>query len=115
MTKTRSLAAKLLNQEEVGALPHRSEVCIWWSGGNGPFRYIVAHRNGRTFTLRDLPGGEEHFGSEVEFVGEKPYHTWVWLPSSVAPNGVTGWMVADGKCRGCESRCPVKQADTDDQ
>ena len=99
----------LLSQEDVDALPHRSRVCIRWSGGNGPFQYTVVHRNNRTYTLRKLPGGEEYIGGEVEYVGERSCRTWVWLPSGTAPAGVTGLKMSGGMCRGCESCCPVGQ------
>lgn len=103
---------RLLSQEEVNDLPHRSEVCIRWSGGNGPFQYTIVHRNDRTFTLHESADGVEFMGNEVEFVGERRFHTWVWLPSGTAPAGVIGLMVSGDMCRGCENHCLVPPSRT---
>jgi hypothetical protein len=74
------MARTLLTQEEVDNLPHRSRVMICWSGGNGPFKYAITHRNGRTYTLKERADGSEGCGHVVEFVGDRPYNTQVWLP-----------------------------------
>jgi hypothetical protein len=71
---------KLLTQQEVDELPDRIEVMILWSGGNGPWRYIISHRQGLTYVLNRRPDHSEYLSSQVDFVGFERWHTQVWVP-----------------------------------
>lgn len=77
---------KLLSQEEVNVLPDGTVVVVWWTGGNGPFKYIVKHYlNHEPYALLPKQYEEadlhvEFYDNNIGFVGKDRYHTFVWIP-----------------------------------
>lgn len=67
----------LLTQEEVDALPDGTKVMVLWSGGNGPFEYILKKIDGITHAGNDAPYTYFH---SLDRVGEERYNMRVWLP-----------------------------------
>ena len=66
-----------LTQEEVNALPNGTEIVVTWSGGNGPWKYLITKPFGLTMvsTTKTWPIGID----VVDFVGDKKPHTLVTL------------------------------------
>lgn len=46
-----------LTVDEIGALPEGTQVAVTWNGGNGPWRYRIAHNRG--VVCVDTPGHDE--------------------------------------------------------
>jgi len=71
----------MLTQEELDALPPGTLITVVWSGGNGPFEYVVAKKWGRTYAAF-IRRGVLHLVAELDFVGPERPHTMVWLKES---------------------------------
>ena len=71
---------KYLTQEEVDDLPAGTKVIITWCGGNGPHEYTIHKREGEkmSFISPHNPNAGWYDG-EIDFVGEKRFHTKVKL------------------------------------
>lgn len=67
-----------LTQEQVNALPDNTRVMVKWSGGNGPWEYFTRRFNGSVYARTETTGPQK-LGFELEFVGNKRFHTKVWL------------------------------------
>lgn len=74
----------LLTQAEVNELPDGTGVVITWSGGNGPWPYVIAvdTRGQRYAALNADPEDRMRFYNLITFVGAERFHTHVWLAGS---------------------------------
>lgn len=68
-----------LTQDEVDALPDGSRVEVIWSGGNGPYKYVILHFDGTIYAASHTAG--TLVGHVLKFIGKKPFHTRVKLCS----------------------------------
>lgn len=73
--------------DEICALPAGTEVEVVWSGGNGPHRYRIVHRDG-PYLVRmreDLHGPMRYYNPLSDFVGTHPPRTEVRLCAQRLP------------------------------
>jgi hypothetical protein len=71
------ISDKLLNQQQVDALPIDTVVWIRWSGGNGPWKYRIKKQGNRSmaYSLRS----EGVYVGHLSFVGYERYNDQVCL------------------------------------
>ena len=73
------MIVKYFTQEEVNNLPDGTKVMITWSGGNGPWEYIIRQTEHGVY-VEDTVTKKINYGSGiVNFVGNGKIHTKVWL------------------------------------
>lgn len=105
----------LLTQAEVDALPDDAIVELIWSGGNGPHRYEIRHRDGKSYALviegnpyyeseqKDWAEGRVSTDAHIKHVGGDQREDWVRLPTdSPWPHRPLTWR-SDGRvsCPAC--------------
>lgn len=73
-------AAAPLTEDQVAELEEGTPVTIIWSGGNGPHDYtITVGEDGQRYAMLDRAGRVTRFTNPLRFVGQRRYHTRVWL------------------------------------
>lgn len=74
-----------LTREQVEELPQGTAIEVIWSGGNGPHRYTVhVDENEQRYAATGNPRMDTY--NPLDFVGQEPYHTRVWLAASPDPD-----------------------------
>jgi len=77
-TEVKDAHDKYLTQSEVDNLPEGAKVVITWSGGNGPYIYIIHKRKAihGSFVTEHNPN-VGWWDGQINFVGSEKYHTKV--------------------------------------
>lgn len=68
--------SEYLTQEQVDSLKTGEKVEILWSGGSGPFVYVIINKDKCSYT-KDSNGNLAH---RIDFVGNKKPFTLVKIP-----------------------------------
>lgn len=80
--------------EQVAALRSGDAVRVIWSGGNGPWDYIVSERAGTLYAGH--PRNDNPLTGPGPFVGQERFHTRVWqieTPACADYHNDDDWML----------------------
>ena len=82
-----------LTEKEVSKLPEGTPITVVWSGGNGPHDYVVTVRGDQRYAAVNTdPGDRMRFYNPLRFVGQRSYHTRVWLKEEDLVADTARWL-----------------------